>query len=324
MLSVNRQAPAPRLVIQDLYGIGIRTPWPLHGASVRTGGRWDVEFLERDGDGFEPGRRAVPPEQEGEWAQGAALADGSRYRRWQGLFEFLVEADGRRIHARKLDEARDEAFLAYLLVHALSFSMVRLAREPLHATAVITDRGAVAFLAPSGGGKSTLGALFVRAGCPLLTDDMLVLTFDGDRCLAHAGPPQIKLYRGVAERIFGSAAGGVPLNPVTEKLVLPLGQAAPGPVPLRAIYVLDEPDGSGRLDARPSIHRLSATRAWPELLAATAGHWADEPARLRAQFEFVTRLARCVPVKRLTYDRSPAALGRALEAVLGDPGEDAP
>ena len=36
-----------------------------------------------------------------------------------------------------------------------SFSMVRLGWEPLHATAVLTGHGVVAFIAESGGGKST-------------------------------------------------------------------------------------------------------------------------------------------------------------------------
>ena len=107
------------------------------------------------------------------------LPDGSGYRRWAGLFEFLVTSDARRVYARTFDDTH-EALLAYLLVDALSFSMVRLGREPLHATAIGTARGTAGFLGQSGDGKSTLAALFLRHGGALVADGMLVLTGRGD------------------------------------------------------------------------------------------------------------------------------------------------
>ena len=189
----------------------------------------------------------------------AALPDGSSYRRWSGLFEFLVTPDARCIHARTLDQTNEEALLAYLLVDALSFSMVRLGREPLHATAVLTPHGVVAFVGESGDGKSTLGALLVRHGFRLVTDDMLVLTVDGDECVAHAGPPRIKLYRHIADRIFDAGYSGVPMNPVTEKLIIPLNhdQSVHGPHPLRAIYLIHAHHHGGAVRARVfgSCHR---------------------------------------------------------------------
>ena len=123
----------------------------------------------------------------------------------RNLCEFLVSADARRIYARTLGtDGEDEAMLAYLLVDALSFSMVRLGWEPLHATAVLTDRGVVAFLGNSGDGKSTLAALLVRHGCKLVTDDMLVLIRDRGTWLAQPGPPRLKLYRDMADHILES------------------------------------------------------------------------------------------------------------------------
>ena len=57
----------------------------------------------------------------------------------------------------------------------LSFSLLSLGYEPLHATAVVVDGEAVAFLGDCGYGKSTLGAAFLARGFPLLTDDVLAL-----------------------------------------------------------------------------------------------------------------------------------------------------
>ncbi len=261
----------------------------------------------------------VPPPQLQQWSQGAALPDGSRYRRWAGLVEFLVTPDARRIYARTLDETRHEALLAYLLVDALSYAMVRLGREPLHATAVLTDRGAVAFVGESGFGKSTLAALFIRSGFRLVTDDMLVLTPERDGYLAHAGPPRIKLYRGIANRIFGISHRGVPMNAVTEKLIIPLDerQTFRESASLRAIYLIRERDDR-HPPRRPLIRTLSPARAFPRILAATAAHYAFERDRLTRQFEFVTRLVSRVPIKTLAYRRDEQNMDSVRDAVLAD------
>jgi len=319
-MTLKGSATEPRFesVVQELYGISLRTPWPVRGVAGRTSGPWDVEFVEGDGDTFSAASRLIPPDQQSNWAQYAALPDGSRYRRWANLLEFLVSPDGRHISARALS-ANEEAFQAYLLVDALSYAMVRLGREPLHATAVLTDRGVAAFIGASGRGKSTLGALFVHGGSPLLTDDMLILTEKGDAFLAHPGPPRIKLYRTIANRIFGDSCMGVPMNPATEKLILPLDrqQAARRPAPLAAIYLIDE-DGGHRRDRQPHIRRLSPALALPRILAGTAGHRADDPARLARQFEFVTRLVTRVPIKTLAYDRGEGDMFLVRDAVLAD------
>lgn len=316
--AISWSTPGVRPIVHHLYGIDIRTPWPVPGVPG-VAGPWDVEFIKGDAKTLAEAASHIPPGHAHRWVQYAALPDGSSYRRWTNLFEFLVSADARRIHARALNDANEEAFLAYLLVDALSFSMVRLGREPLHATAVVTDEGAVAFLGESGDGKSTLGALFVHGGCPLLTDDMLVLTAEHDQFLAHAGPPRIKLYRGIANHIFGNTYRGMPMNPVTEKLVIPLTdeQVVRQPRPLGAIYLIRE-DRGGRRRHRPLIRRLSPAGALPRILAATASHWARDPDRLRRQFDFVTRLVQRVPIKTLSYRRNEHEMFRVRDAVLTD------
>jgi hypothetical protein len=322
-------APLTGSVVQDLYGIGISTPWPLAGVAARTAGTWEVAFEQGEPEAFAEARSAVPDHLKGHWTQGAALPDGSRYRRWENLFEFLVASDGRQIRARFLPDSSEEAFLAYLLVDALSFSMIRLGREPLHATAVHTDGGVVAFIGRSGDGKSTLGALFVQSGMPLVTDDMLVTTAESDWFVAHPGPPRIKLYREMARLIFGDGWHGAPMNPATDKLIVPLkeSQAPRRPGVLRALYLI----GTGQIGpahtrtgqtsvqpARPEIRRLRPAEAFPRILAATATHWADEPARLKAQFAFVTRLVERVPVNTLVYPRNWDQMASVRDAVLAD------
>ncbi|HWF86349.1 MAG TPA: hypothetical protein VG222_15925 [Vicinamibacterales bacterium] len=316
-----RTADARGTVTHDLYGIRIRTPWPVAGVAGRTDEAWDVEFVDGDVQMLAEAAAHVPPDQAQWWAQAADLPDGSSYRRWTDLFEFLVTPDARRIHARILNGTHEEALLAYLLVDALSFSMVRLGWEPLHATAVVTPHGAAAFLGESGDGKSTLAALFLHGGFKLLTDDMLVLTAEGDRFLAQPGPPRIKLYREIANRIFGAGYRGVPMNAVTDKLIIPLSthqHIVRQPQPLTALYLIHHDKDCGRLDRRPVIQRLSPAEALPRILAGTAGHCPSGADRLQRQFAFVTRLVQQVPIKTLWYQRKEEEMFTVRDAVLAD------
>lgn len=306
-----------RPVVHDLYGIRVRTPWPVHGARV-TDGPWDVEFIAGDDERLTDARSHVPREQSSTWAQYATLPDGSQYRRWADLFEFLVTPDARRIHARTLTAVENEAMLAYLLVDALSFSMVRLGWEPLHATAVDTTRGVIAFLGNSGAGKSTLAAAFVHGGMRLVTDDMLVLTRGASGWMAQPGPPRLKLFRKMSRHIFGRDLGGIPMNTVTEKLIIPLDadQMIENARTVTRLYVLIERDQNAI--ESPVIQRLSPARAFPKLLAHTAGHYPSERERLTRQLEFIAGLARDVPVGTLAYLRDPEGIFRVRDAVLAD------
>jgi hypothetical protein len=323
---VPRPAPTPAdqdddVVIQRLYGIDIRTPWPIAGVPARTDGNgaWDVEFVEGDEQTFAAAATHVPSAQAQAWAQHAALPDGSIYRRWSGLFEFVVSPDARRIQARTLTHGSREALLAYLLVDALSFTLVRLGREPLHATAVVTAHGAAGFIGESGEGKSTLGALFVAAGCPLVTDDMLVLSPSSDGFLTEPGPPRLKLYREMAERVFGSGRNGVPMNPATRKLIIRLSDAevVRNPHQLAALYLIGDAPPEGPSSA-PQIRRLSPAAALPRIVASTAAHYASRPERIRNQFAFVTDLVRRVPIKTLSYRREIGQMSSLPEIVLAD------
>ena len=88
-----------------------------------------------------------------------------------------------------------------MLGQALSFALVRQGFEPLHATVVVVDDHAVAFLGGNAFGKSSLAACFLEAGYRLLTDDLLILRESSDRILAYPGPPRIKLFPKIAEPV---------------------------------------------------------------------------------------------------------------------------
>ena len=261
---------------------------------------------------------APPPAGEAgeDWFTYRRLDDGAEYVRWRGLFEFLVAADGGRIVCHPLAGATDDVLHTYLLGQVLSFALLKQGIEPLHATVVVVNGGAVGFLGDCGYGKSTTAAAFLQAGHRLLTDDLLVVSAGDGAVIAHPGPARIKLFPEPARAFLGEDAHGLPMNGATTKLVIPLDGGSTTPVPLRALYLLAPP--TARVRRGVTIRRLAPRRAFVELVRSSFNIVVHEPARLARQFESAAWLSTAVPVKRLAFPRTLAGLAAVREAVEAD------
>ena len=247
-----------------------------------------------------------------------SLSDGSHYVGLRGVGEILVASDGRSIVCYPFPQSNWESFNVYLLAQALSFSLVKIGFEPLHASAVVVaDRTAV-FLGDCGVGKSTLLAAFLQAGHRLLTDDLLVLGVSHGELVAYPGSPRIKLFPQVAQRCLGHALGGVPMNPQTKKLIIPLEESRVSTEAqhVSAIYALAPPAESAGMEIQ--ITRMSEREAFVNLLASTFNYRVLDPPRLRRQFEATQLIARKQLVKRLCYPRSLEYLPLVIKAVISD------
>jgi hypothetical protein len=251
------------------------------------------------------------------WAS-ASLADGSRYLRWTNVFEFLIRRDGRSVLCRPLAERAADAFHTHL-GPSLSFALINLGFEPLHSTTIMVDGGAVALMGDCGYGKSSLGASFVKNGHALLTDDLLVVKPGSDGFVCYPGAPRVKLYPEIARTIFGPRVRGLRFGNLTPKIIIPLNRSRSQqtPVPLKAIYILTPPD-AGRRQAGVSIRRLSARRAFLELVRNTFNMAVTDSGRLQRQLELATALSLNIPVKTLSYPRKLKMLTDARDAILTD------
>ncbi len=251
--------------------------------------------------------------------QSISLRDGSTYVRWQGVGEFLISPDGGRITGRQHRRAHTESFQVYLLGQALSYALVKRGFEPLHATAVVVNGAAAVLLGNSGFGKSSLAACFLEAGYALLTDDLLVLQPYGAGFKAYPGPPRIKLFPRQARRFLQERAGGIAMNRGTKKLILPLDSArsAPGPVPLRAIYML-LPPGSKVRSQNVHIKALPPRQSFLALVRNTFNYRVVNPARLERQFEESALLAGRVSVRKVSYPRVLSGISKLRDALLAD------
>ena len=246
------------------------------------------------------------------------FADGSSYVRWDDVGEALISKNGRSIACHSFRQTDSESFHVYLLGQALSFALVNGGFEPLHATAVVVEDQAVAFLGDCGFGKSTLAAAFLQEGHHLLTDDLLLLRTTKRGMLAYPGPARIKLFPEMARKFLGEASSGVPMNPKTQKLIIPLDNncVSADAAILATIYVLAPPDEVAGRDIR--IVSISQREAFVMLLGSAFNYVIMDPKRLRRLFEATQALANATIVKKLCYPRTLESLPLVREAILAD------
>jgi hypothetical protein len=187
----------------------------------------------------------------------------------------------------------------------------------LHASAVQSGDGAVAFAGGSGWGKSTLaGALHAR-GSALLADDLTALRIGTDGCTVVPGFPQLKLWPEAAASLGRVPAALSQLHPEFDKRACGARQGfSHQPLPLRRIYLLAEGPGPKSASLRPH-----------EALIGLMPHWygfrfgdrllqvGDAAVR---HFRQCATLANSISVHRLTRPRQLGALGDVARLVEED------
>jgi hypothetical protein len=92
--------------------------------------------------------------------------------------------------------ARDETdphWRRFLLDTVLWWLCLARGNQVVHASAVESDGGVLAFAGATGGGKTSLAAELLRRGGKLFADDVLVLERHDDGLIAHPGPPLMNL-----------------------------------------------------------------------------------------------------------------------------------
>lgn len=197
-----------------------------------------------------------------------------------------------------------------LVAQVLPFLAVLRGLEVFHASAVAVDDGAVAFLGPSGAGKTSVAMALCRLGATFLADDVLSLERDGRRLLGHPGAPVAGIDSEEVERLKGlhSFDFGPVLASSQREAMVPV-RPHDAPLPLTAIFVLDR---RPRGPSAPRFERLVEPRV---LLAATFNLVLLEQARLEALLD-VCALAAEGLVERVVV--GPATDASALAEALAE------
>jgi hypothetical protein len=179
--------------------------------------------------------------------------------------------------------------------------------EALHASAVDSPRGAIAIVAPSGVGKTTLALELMRRGHALLTDDVLTLREGAEGLVAHPATPHMNL---AAEHYAAATPLVDTLGRLGHERWVAARSVAARPRPVHGICLLERRMGLAR--------GVSTVSSGPLALAPYMLGLDDDPQRERARFALYADLASSATLLRVSCDSavSPADVAGLIERAL--------
>ncbi len=240
--------------------------------------------------------------------------NGGYLLRFPDLADFQVSADALHVTGCPAPEVAEATVQHLYLNQVLPLALSKQGKLVFHASAVEIGDSAVAFVAESGRGKSTLAASFAVSGFRFLTDDGLVVEPGIHGFEALPSHPSIRLWQDSEAALVPPTARRAPPVHYTAKArfladddLLFCAQ----PRPLRRVYFL----GDGR----------AATLEWRRLTPAEAViEWVkhsflldiEEKPRLASHFDQVATLANQPIHYRLDYPRRFEDLAYVREAIV--------
>jgi hypothetical protein len=183
--------------------------------------------------------------------------------------------------------------------------------ELFHASAVALEGRAVAVVAESGTGKTSLAVALLARGAELITDDVLALESTDGGIVAHPGVPFGNIAADQLALLCTSARArvGVPIG-TSDKVHVEIANMSAEPLALGAVYFLRR---------SRDIQTIAFERASPpeprDLLGATFMPHVVNQARLITQLTTCAEIARSVAVFKLSAPASltAAELGAEVE-----------
>lgn len=228
--------------------------------------------------------------------------------------DFDLSADVRSIRWTPRGPAWPDFVRAHLLGRVLGTAMYLDGQLPLHASAVETRDGVIAFLAPKGFGKSALALALTIVGASFVSDDTLPVD-PGPVPTAWPGVLAVRTQPGTLDAL-GVERPAIAPTPEGKLVLRDLPRARPdaGPRPLAALYVVDP---------APPVTGVVSRHAMPPALAAVGvvAHvkigsllGADAVAPMLAR---ATSVSGAVPVLQLRIARDLATLPSVAREILG-------
>jgi hypothetical protein len=193
----------------------------------------------------------------------------------------------------------------------------------IHASAVVVRDCAVAFLASSTGGKSSIAAALMQYGFPLLTDDALAIEHRGRTFVGQPGYPRMRLWPDMAEHFLGYFEELELVHPETSKRTVPIGPEGWGafcdvPQPLSCLYIPTrrEPETGG---TEIEITPVSLRDATIELVRYSSLTRLLTALGLQSmRLNYLAQIAKRIPMRRIIYPSGLQHLPRVCERLLED------
>lgn len=241
--------------------------------------------------------------------------------RFPGLADFRIDADGSRVEAYPAPGTGEITLEHLYLNQALPLALGRQGKLVLHASAVATAWGCIAFIGDSGRGKSTLAASFASAGHPFLSDDGLCVEAGRQAAVAFPSHPSIRLWEDSEAAVAAPGPLRAPAVSYTGKARILAGpgfQHCGEPRVLRAVFHL----GPGVAD-RIQVAPVRQSAAIPQLVRHSFLLDITHQEQLARHFADVAEIAAAVPHFDLDYPRRYDELAQVRAAILGGLAERA-
>jgi hypothetical protein len=292
----------------EAFGLSLRSEFPLPGlqpsGDIEGGSR--AISLSLSGDPAEPFDGA---ERLQEWhypdgTLGLTIdRDEERGYRFYlyGAGVFVLAADGGQVilHLDPEHEGNWD-WRRYLIGQVLPFAALLHGLEVFHASAIEVGGGAVLLAGGSGLGKSTLALNMHLAGAGFLADDSVAIELAEDQILAHPAIATAKVREGARPLLRADTRGALREVVVSDEHETRYRiEAAGGPLPLRAVCMLELGEEPGTLTASEG-----KSDPW-ELLGSTFNDVIRDPTRLQGQLDLCGQIAETVPFLRAQVGPRP-------------------
>jgi len=255
----------------------------------------------------------------GETSLSFARIENGYLLRFHGLADFEVSADGAVIACQPLPGVPAVTVRHLLLDYVTPLVMSLRGRLVLHASAVLTPRGAVAFAGQTGQGKSTLAASLAHRGFPVVADDCLLLEDDRGCSVVMQSYPGLRLWPDVVAELFEQAPMPSPVAHYSEKVRVPFDEkngTTADRVPLWRLFLFHS---AGTVDPTGiEIERLAGRDAFVEILKRAYVLDVRDGATIFRLFDGVSRVVARTAVYGLNYPYDFSLLPRVGEAVTGE------
>ncbi len=257
----------------------------------------------------------------GELRVSFAKMNGGYLLRFNELADFFVSKHGKEIVCMSRTEIPTETIHHLLLDQVIPLVINFKGGEALHASAVLTSDGVIAFSGQTGSGKSSVAGSFLKAGNSLMSDDCLPLIEKDRDIYAIPAYPGLRLWEDSLDHLFGNNGNRKSVAHYTTKQRVCVekkdGAYCNAPQPLKCVYTLGEPSEIQKGDDIV-IEALSPRESIMELIKCAFRLDITDRGMLTRQLGFLKKVVSTVSVRRLILSRNLKLLPSIREAILTD------